>query len=288
MRRASCDQKCVTTDIVDGPNGPTGGQIIGINLGFDFTYEHEHGISRLLAAFGIPGKPERRESGDLLGADVRTITRVPKELAFFPDLDGYAYLVCSGVFQSEMPATFNAERLDRMLGVYRDDEDLVTAWSTSDFGIRMKNDELKLGSTVLGQIYEAVQQKDAMIFPRGSGNPFGGNGGLMLIIRSRLPEETLQSMKDADEDVLNLFDATVKIENDTGLDAKLKAAGKRYFALAPQWASKVKHIEQNTQHPVVFFLNPMQQDKYEHGWYTVEQLLDWIEDKGPVIKANAA
>ncbi|MDO8407687.1 MAG: hypothetical protein Q7S95_00410 [bacterium] len=298
MRRSFKDTKCLTTDIVEGPNGPTGGQVIGINLGWDFVAEHEWGIEGLQRTFGISGKPERKRDDtgavvkDLVGADIRTVTKVPAELKFFENLGGYAYMLCSSRFAfrwNEKDAT--AKHFNEMMRLFPGEKgELAAAWSGGDFGVRMKNDALKLGATVLGQIYEALEKKDAMIFLAGGGNPFS-NRGLYLTIRSRVPEDTLQQMKEADEGYLNLMDAVERVEAETGLKEKLKTTGKRYFALSPCWAASItstKDGEMKTVHPVVFFLNPMEQQQNNFGWYTVEQLLEWAEGKGPIPKVGAS
>ncbi len=74
--------------------------------------------------------------------------------------------------------------------------------------------------------------------------------------------------------------------NEIGEEAK-----KGYYALQPMWASKIKSTkdgEIKTQYPVVFFLNPINQNECNFGWFTVEQLLDWIDGKGPIPKDQAA
>ena len=291
MRRGLRDQMCLTTDIIEGPNGSTGGQIIGISLGWDFCAEHEWGIQDMQRSFGIPGKPERRKdselvSGDFMGADVRTITKLPAELKFFEDMGGFAYLLYSDYFGYVKPKDLTAKRFNDMLDLRDENEEFSTAWSEDDFGVRMKNDIPNLGATVLGQIYEAFQNKDAMIFLGGNNNggPFS-NRSLILAIRSRIPENVLKQMKEADEDSLNLMDAVTKAREESRIEEKLKAAGKEYYALSPRWAESIKSTG-GTKYPVVFWLNPMDQSNNNYGYYTVEQLLEWAEGKGPIPKTT--
>jgi hypothetical protein len=58
------------------------------------------------------------------------------------------------------------------------------------------------------------------------------------------------------------------------IEHRLRAAGRDWFALkecpSGQW-----------------FLNPYQQDKYNYGRFTLEDLEAWIEDKGPIVKSAA-
>jgi hypothetical protein len=76
-----------------------------------------------------------------------------------------------------------------------------------------------------------------------------------------------------DEDAYNLKNAAKA----TGIEDYLKAKWRRWFALSPRWAN-----EEKTE--VKFWLNPMDQHIYEAGWYSVEQLMEWVEDRGPVMK----
>lgn len=59
----------------------------------------------------------------------------------------------------------------------------------------------------------------------------------------------------------------------------LAKSGKKYFALSPRWADDQKK-------EVVFWLNPYDQDKYNSGWFSVQDLKDWAKDKGKVMKAQ--
>lgn len=34
----------------------------------------------------------------------------------------------------------------------------------------------------------------------------------------------------------------------------------------------------------MFWLNPMNQKKYNHGWFTIEELQQWAKDNGPIVK----
>lgn len=288
MRRGHSDKQVITSEIVETADGrKSGGQVIGINLGWDFCAEHERGIKGLKQAFGIPDKAHRRGirrliQGDIVGADARTVTKVPRELQLF-ELGGYAYLIFADLRWMKRE-DLNEKFFNDILEA-DGDEELATAWyeggsGSGQFGVRIKNDALNTGSMVLGQIYEAFKRRDAMIFSMGSGtnNPFA-RAGLTIAIRSRVPEEWLKKMKEADEDYLNLQEASAK----TGIEAKLKVADKRYFALSPRWASSIRR-ETTSQYPVVYWLNPFEQRENNSGYFTVEELIDWIEGKGPIPK----
>ena len=98
MRSSSSDAKILQGDIIQHEGKVLSAQIVGINLGWDFTAEHERGIDPLLQDFGIAGHPKRRQGGDMVGPAVRTMTRLPNDLRFFKNLGGYSYLMYSSSF----------------------------------------------------------------------------------------------------------------------------------------------------------------------------------------------
>lgn len=257
------------------------GQVIGICFGWDHTAEHEWGIRGILSAFGIPGMPERRPGntvGDLIGADTRAVTKVPAELKLF-GFKKAAYLVYSSAFAWRDPPPATEKELDQLLDLSSvdDDKEIVASWSGEDFGIRIKNGSSKKGLIVLRQINTALQIKDALICLAGPGGPFR-NRGLHILIHSRLPQEMFTLMHDADASYLDLTEAAVK----TGIRARVDAAKKGYFALSPRWVDEEE--KPKTKHPVIFWLNPEQQHSNNYGWFTVEELDQWIAGKGPIPK----
>jgi hypothetical protein len=69
----------------------------------------------------------------------------------------------------------------------------------------------------------------------------------------------------------------------------LTKAKKKWFALSPKWSGEIKSTvngEINTQFDVIFWLNPMDQHTNNAGWWTVEQLMQWGEGKGPVVERS--
>lgn len=68
---------------------------------------------------------------------------------------------------------------------------------------------------------------------------------------------------------------------------KLKEANCRYFACSPKWSHEIKSTadgEIKTKYPVIFWLNPMEQDRNSYGWFTVENLELWTQGKGPIVE----
>lgn len=55
-----------------------------------------------------------------------------------------------------------------------------------------------------------------------------------------------------------------------------RKAKKEFFYL------KIRSIDKNGKPS--WWLNPYEQQKYEAGWYSTQDLLDWADNKGKVIK----
>lgn len=124
------------------------------------------------------------------------------------------------------------------------------------------------------------------------------NAGLCLAIIDRVASASKKQMADADNDKKKLLEAAEK----TGIRKRIEKAredyrkmaevetGRRcydpkfdYFALTPKW----KFPSDKTKYKVVFWLNPTHQDKVNYGWFTVEELDLWLENKGPIPKCTA-
>lgn len=232
------------------------GKFIGFYMGSDFCAEHEWGIGNIRNYFGIPKKG--------IGIVTRKISEVPESLKKFEEThkDGTDFYLIFGYGY--------CERVSPELILLQDN--LGCAWSNSSFGIHVDS----VYRSQLEELYEAFQRKDVCIF-LGGGGVFE-NSGLVICIASRISADTIKMWEKHDRDVLALKQAS----DATGIEEILKVAGKRWHALSPRWASAIKGTE--TKYSVVYWLNPMYQKENNFGWYTVEDLKLWAEDKGPVIK----
>jgi hypothetical protein len=252
----------------------TDGNPIGIYLGADFCAEHEWGIKKIKQAFGIgetkqPGLPRRM------------ITRIPvpqgnygQELRLFT-VDDNAYLVFCYKNTIDWIANPKSQTERYRELTISEDEELATAWDEGSFGIIVT----KAHKALLEEIYAAFQKKDIVLCLGGGGHIFD-NPGISIVIASKIDEESKQSWREGDEDYARLL----KAAEETTIAKYLKGKKKEYYALSPRWAKEIKSETCKTQYPVVYWLNPMEQDRYTAGWYTVEDLKLWGEDKGPVVK----
>lgn len=232
---------------------------VGINLGADFVAEHEWGISDIKGVLGVPVNVTM--SPELHGIKGRTVTKFPSKDFFFQKKKTHTCLTFEANSFNELRGWKNSE-LDSK------PEKLATAWSGRDFGIVVANEY----AGYLQELFEAFQRCDVVIGLGGTTNPFQ-NAGLSIAIASRFPKDIDEILKVADEDHRQLL----LVVEATGIEKRLKAAGKRYFALSPRWKDETKK-------EVEFWLNPHEQDKDNYGWFTVRDLDLWIEGKGKIPK----
>jgi len=246
------------------------GVFVGFGLGADFTAEHEWGIKGLRRDLGM--------NSNKIGLERRTITVLPENRyrAYLKGKEPTLVFLSHRVWDSEDEKEVKKHIMkNHELSLYGD-KDLMGAWSDSDFGIKVTAQYRKH----LTELHEAFLRKDIAIFlGGGTGNPFE-NAGLMVVIASRVPEEGKKLLREGD---LN-YQALQKADDATGIKSKLYKAGKQYFALSPKWADFFKDPDytHKTKHKVIYWLNPMEQHVNNSGYFTVEELELWADNKGPI------
>jgi hypothetical protein len=245
--------------------------IVGLNLGAEYCAEHENGIAGIHSAFGVT------YDDHVYGIDKRRVRKVPEHLEFgmllIPapeprknELRKAAYLILRNPWAAQIS---DYRSLPRELTLYGD-QTIMCAWDESHFGILATGDDIEK----LKELYQALSEKDAVIGIGKQLNPFH-RAGLVIAIISRLPKETAEKMYQEDKDYHELLLAVEA----TGIEAYLRAAGKRYWGLTPTWADKEKR-------KILFWLNPVERDRYNFGWFNVEDLRQWAEEKGPIVRAR--
>lgn len=263
-----------------------GGELLGVSLGYGGCAEHEHGIAPLHRLLGIA-------SADPLGVDDRKNTLVPEDRIVYRE--GRKKVTSRGQSKTRPFAllrvtAFNAgEEYEALYGAARK----VQAPCSAKTFINAQNEDLWLFEAAwddegfdivtfgpnnverLRHIHQALLRADLCV-SLGQALPFGGSG-LNLIIASRISQEDRNKVLQADQEHLDLKNAVLAI----GIEQELLAAGKRYYALCPAWANTEKT-------DVHFFLNPREQNDNNSGWFTAEDLRDWIDGKGPIPKTEEA
>lgn len=234
--------------------------LAGIAMGSDACSEHEWGTKSMRSSFELKGD-------EVDGIDRRIIQVVPKGLTYDEKkVRDYLFFI-PGEFYKQADRWVDDGEMRRWR-----DEPLVTGWDEKSFGIIAYGDEDRKN---LKALWEAFQNKDVAFWTNIG--VFHTGGGLIFAIVSKVREQDKKTMLENDLDIKALKQAAT----DTGIEQELEKAGKRYFALSPKWAKNINGSK--TKYPVVFWLNPMQQDIHNYGYFTVEQLREWAVDKGPIM-----
>lgn len=235
------------------------GSVIGVSLGSDFCAEHEWGIKSLRAAFGLP------DSEEVFGLGRRQITKVPTGLQWFmkDGTSGFGFVspYC------RKPDEYLRDELRSWGGTT-----LAGAWSDTDFGAA-STDAAEIA--YLREVFDAFMQKDGAIFMGGTKVPVFDNPGLVLAIASRIPTEYVEGWDKADREALSIKQDMER----TGIKELLAKAGRRYYALSPA---------RQKDGSLRYWLNPMEQNANNFGWYSEADLRAWAEGKGPIPKSAVA
>jgi hypothetical protein len=234
--------------------------LAGIALGSDMVSEHEWGVKSIRYKFGCDDSKD--------GIDRRIIRDVPNELRWEEDKKWQGIFLCPKQEYYRQPKDWvdSGE-----LSNYRDQK-FGTAWDEKTFGIVAydKADQIRLRT-----LWDAFQAKDIAFWTNVG--VFHTGGGLIFSIVSRIPEADKEKTLKADLDYHALIEASIN----TGIDEELKAAGKKWYDLSPKWAKSIE-LKAKTKYPVVYWLNPQEQHIYNCGWFTVEQLRQWVIGAGPI------
>lgn len=268
MRRGSKPE--LIYDVERSTNGPR--ELLGVNLSSDFCAEHEWGIKDIREMFGLP-------TGDtVFGLAKRKITRVPKIFAWVKYVStwyvsrydvkrGLAKKVGDKKITNEGFVLHNwyPEEPDKMgLNSELYGVGLRAAWSDDDFAV-VSND---LGEiSAIREIFDEIKKENACIFFGGAA-PFS-NASLVIAIADRLPANVTEEWFKFDYDqneIKKEFAAT-------GIEKLLEDAGKRYYALSPR---------RRDDGSLWYWLNPMEQNRTNFGWFTLEELQAWAKNEGPI------
>ena len=257
---------------------------VGITLGADYCAEHEWGIGGLERSFGFGDR-------SIMGMERYRITRKPDDLILVSETGHDLFLVvfasCWDADQKvpdhvlreiSPPLGYEGEdgryvipRANNKKGqaeLLRRTQGLRAAWDKGSFAIAARGSEAQ---TLLREVIASLDALDLTISV-GQRAVFK-NGGLNLIISSKIPEDLSATVRADHRDHAALEDAVLG----TGIRNRLREAGRGFYALSPKWADATKT-------GIKFWLNPHEQNKYNSGWYSIEDLDAWIAGQGPIPK----
>ncbi len=254
-------------------------QVFGVCLGSDYVAEHEWGIKRIRDVFPDTS-PEQK------GPEARKqIAYDPDQWVFFTSRDKKkAILVFEpGYHSSSRPKTFK-EASKQWIDLHEPYEGskntFGAAWAGDSFGIfAVTPEDVKH----LQALYQAAQDCQLCVWITAS-QPFK-NGGLCVADLRRFPVQARDLMVQADTERQEFNALVAKVEQETDITARLKAAGFSWYALSPS-TKMLSHLQ--TSYPLIYFLNPArykgltQKDLY-CGWVTIERLEQFLAGDETVL-----
>lgn len=261
------------------------GMPYGIYLAADYVGQHESGIRRLQNMFGInPSSPGL--SGHTSTRIPDCYTRIERQITVKEwgsrkrhKVKGLALICAEYGDPKEHFESLTPYEPRGITGAFDERSFAIAAWDPDSIA-------------ALETVFDAMSANDLILMMGGGSiNPFD-RGGLLFARAPLVPEEIRKNAFDEDVEHRRLEAAA----NATGIRAKIDSLPiqygqlsiQRYNALVPAWANQSNLQGRKTAHPVIFFLNPHEQSKYHHGWFTVEELEAWLDGKGPVYKEDAA
>lgn len=235
------------------------GEVIGVNLGWDFAAEHEWGIRRITKDFGLLLEKD-------YGFESRKNTIVPEGLELYK---GPKTTVLQYLLYRRGPLT-KEKNISRELSIYGNNE-ISGAWSDLDFGARV----IKKRSSVLEMLYSAFQENNGVILHGGKQEPFSNNG-LLLLNYALIPEDWKEEARKTDREGREHTAHLKQLERESGVLEKLAQAGKKQYSDFNYLGVDKVDKEDNP----LWWLNG---GNGIFGIYSTHDIIDWIEGKGKAI-----
>lgn len=234
----------------------------GVSTGFDFCTEHESGIKTLQNIAGITRLKDLKKNKGFFGFRKNKIklgvdrTTILNDKNIFQGIaeteEGIDYYMFGyNVRTSRIPKTF--------------DSYFEAFWDEESFLI-VSTDSVKMKALV-----KAAYNKD-LAFTTG-GKVLTDHAGIRLIIKSKAPTTLIDQCREND---LELYHLHLK-DKSIGIQKKLSKHGLEFYSCAPYWKDYSKR-------EIHWWLNPSNQNLYNFGYFEYSDLIDWINNKGPVIK----
>lgn len=255
------------------------GHIVGVSLGSDYCAEHEWGISGIKGALGIwSGDPETERT--VFGRARHIITkndqyfsgslrlpfkaagkqRASSKTVYYMTINPPLWNLgpCGTETQEAQIAEYIKQSVQRL------HKPLHTYWDSESFLIVTINKE---AFDALDAAFKRLDITQGIV---GRKNPFSGSGPCFLI--DSLVDSDWVVIERDQREYLSLWDKV----HASGVIKKLANANCRYYALSSPRCDPDNVLR--------LWLNPTKQDETNYGWFTLDELNQWAEGKGPIPK----
>lgn len=237
------------------------GEMIGINLGFEYAAEHEFGISGISSIFGLYDKQKKSFIQKLfskkqLGLEKRKMTELPKmftKRSFRKNVNYYAIGCCLQERSFDHLLEQSIQKLEKSSNPEK--TEFISFWDEDGFFLVHTNEEYN------DRLLSFFKNKDVCFYVGLKG--FLSTGGLSLASYANTDQEVKDLILQADLDSERLK----KMSKKTRMQERLEKAGRSVHSIKPGWNDDEKTA-------IWFWVNPVSDPS---GWYTIEELERWIE-----------
>lgn len=254
------------------------GSPYGILLAADYTSEHEWGVDELKRRVGIAAGRQTFANMKMTRSPYTPLAhaKFTKTEKFYLGVSKPTTVKTKGTLLTTEEVSNYTKDLCRR---YSPEDPIGAAFDQRHFAVAAYTPE---AITALELLVEGFANQDIALWMASSDNPFG-RGGLLIVRHSMVPASYVASFDAAYHDHVRLEEAAAA----TGIAERLRSGiqtryREPFMALSPRWMPEKR--AQDSAHPVIFWLNPFEQSITNSGWFTVEELDQWIEGKGPVPK----
>ena len=248
------------------------GQIIAINLGLDFCAEHECGITELRRHMGILSNEPQ------VGLNYHSAKRSGTEYLLSFVKNKHHFIMFDGMHPyykndpkriEDLKEGYGKGNRDLGFPTWRGDKEpkiLAAAWDEGGFGIAIGKDAPDKLKEFGKKLSEAIEAGDFSVWFGGGAkdNPFDRNG-MVVAITSLVPQQIKDYMVEQYKEVARLKAA----DEATGIKEYLKLKDKRYYACSPRFDKDGVSV--------TYWLNPMEQQIHNYGWFTADELRAWAD-----------
>jgi hypothetical protein len=257
-------------------------EVVGISLGYDFTAEHEGGIRTLKDLLNTKEinfeKQKKKINKKSLGIEARRIKSTEHLYTgeFSYNKEKYYYFLIAqiyGLIEGNRISNFVKKSMSSQLESMIEKEGVATAWSDSDLCFVVKD------KIIVDHFKTEMERSNLLIGTFGSTNPFSNNS-LTLLRETGVPQEIKDELLRVDVESIELM----KVDDATGIKKELEEKQNQwhqehphsfdspwnYIALRPHFTEK---------RSLMYWLNPSNQKLVNFGWYTVEQLREWLNEE---------
>lgn len=247
------------------------GKLVGVCLGYDYCAEHEWGIKGIKRSLGIwSGDPKTEKK--VFGFKRHKITNGSSVKWFETTVKKKKFYGISNYSSNWRKEEEVLKYLKEFISSYDLEKELHSAWDENAFVFWSPNKQrMKI-------LFDAFQNTNILYGMHKSNNPFAGSG-LIFMLGDYVTEE---EEKEVIEEQKKYYDLHKRV-NKTKILENLRKAGCEFYACSPKEFDSEEAMNSKLK-GVLFWLNPMGQDKNNSGWYTIEELKEWINGKGPIPK----